>query len=505
LKLDIYSHGIAISELQIPSDRDVLVQFCRPLIQMKLEKIKGRMVNVPDRTYAAALRNRSEFRFHINQLDNLLQFLAQQGYKGERLKVVQHPIDPEDYPEIDHVWISQKLPRDFQPGIIDYVLADGSSKMVTLQTGQGKSFIAMWCARELRVRTMFTFKGGYADKWMADLEATFSLERDELLLIRGSGGLIRFMDDILDGSSSAKIIIITNRTAYDYLKDHELTNGNSELYPIPANLFFQTCGIGFHIKDEVHQDFHFNFRQELYTHTVKTLSLSATMENSDPFMNRMYDIAYPVISRNDGGGYHKYIKATALTYRLSKPGIYRYKGAQGGYSHNAFEQSMRSKKEFYPKYLDIFRFVVDVYFYSVMQPKQKMLIFCAGVEMCTLVQEYLQKAFPTLKIGRYTQEDKYSVLEESDVTVSTVLSAGTAVDIPNLRVTFMSTSINSRQSNEQSLGRTRVLIDYPECTPEFLYLVCEDIDKQMLYHSTKIEYFKNKVLSHGSIRLPLTV
>jgi hypothetical protein len=505
VKIDVYSHGIVVSEIEIPRGREVLGQFLRPLVQFKLEKVHGRMVNVASKTYAAALKNRSEFRFHKNQLDDLLRFLSQVGYKEPGLQVVRHPIDPEDFPEIDHIWISPKAPRDLQPGIIDYVMAPGSSKMITLQTGKGKTFIAMWSAKLLRTRTLFTFKGGYADRWLGDLETTFQMEKDELLLLRGAGGLIRFMDDVLDGTSNAKMIIATNRTVYDYLKDHELTNGRSELYPIPANLFFQTCGIGFHVKDEVHQDFHLNFRQELYTHTEKTLSLSATMDNSDAFMNKMYDIAYPVVGRNDGGGYHRYIKATALTYRLSKPGIYRYKGAQGGYSHNAFEQSMRSKKEFYPKYLELFKYVVDVYFYSVMQPKQKMLIFCAGVDMCTLVQAYLQKSFPSLKIGRYTQEDKYSVLEESDVTVSTVLSAGTAVDIPNLRVTFMSTSINSRQSNEQSLGRTRVLIDYPDVVPEFLYLVCEDIDKQMAYHYTKVEYFASKVLSHGSLRLPLTV
>lgn len=505
MKLDIFSHGIAISELQLPRDRIVLGQFLMPLVQHKLTKIRGRMVNVPDRTYAAALADRSEFRFHINQLDDLLGFLGRHGYKDSSLQVVTHQIDPEDFPEIDHVWISPKLPRNAQPGIIEYVLSPGSSKMVALQTGQGKSFIAMWCLRELRMRTLFTFKGGYADKWVSDLNSTFEMDQDEMLMIRGSGGLIRFMDDILDGSSVAKILIITNTTMYNYLKDHEATNGKSEMYPIPADKFFQLCGIGFHVKDEVHLEFHFNFRTELYTHTVKTLCLSATMQNSDPFMNRMYDIALPVSGRNDGGGYLKYIKATALTYRLTMPKLYRYKGAQGGYSHNAFEQSMRSKKDFYPKYLEIFKFVVESYFVSVMQPGQKMLIFCASVEMCTLVQAYLQKCFPALKVGRYTQDDKYAVLEESDISVSTVLSAGTAVDISNLRITFLSTSINSRQSNEQSLGRTRVLVDYPDVTPEFLYLVCENIDKQMEYHHSKIEYFKNKVLSHGSVRLPLVV
>jgi len=121
------------------------------------------------------------------------------------------------------------------------------------------------------------------------------------------------------------------------------------------------------------------------------------------------------------------------------------------------------------------------------------------------VQKYLQKKFPTLVIGRYVSGDKMSVFEESDIIISTVLSAGTAVDIKNLRVGLMTTAINSQQSNEQTLGRTRRLKDWPDVTPEFLYFVSTSIDKHVRYHEAKVSAFSGKVLYHGTEQAPINV
>lgn len=847
MRLDVYSHGIAVTDLN-QQGKEALFRFCMTLVQYRYEKVRGKMRRVADRTYAGAFADRSEFRFHVNQLDSLIEHLSRCGIRESDLTIVHHKPNLDDFPQVEHKWISPKTPRENQPGIIDYVLSPGTIKMVTLQTGKGKAawdeslvripggwkrmrlikvgdevisrdgsatkvvgvypqgeiqlykvtfadgrsvevcgehlwqsfyvncqpwnrwqvrntlemkrliempnprvyiplpepeemepqdlpiepyllgvtigdgclsqgyvnlhfpddfiadqianllpknmeiikkdtckffirrkgvghdpikqgfhvlnlmgcraedkfippiylnssieqrlhliqglmdtdgtvqksgslsystvseqlakdvqylvrslggmatirprqtyftyngekkpgqlcyevdirhkrpseflrlpkkkertndngqynndlklrvksiepsridhatciavdhpeklfvvqdfivthntFCAMWCMWKLGLRTVFIFKGGFSDRWVGDLEKTFDFGEDELLVIRGAGGLIRLMDMALDGTLNAKVIIVTNRTMYDYLKDHEANNGNSELYPVPPDKFYEVLGIGFRVMDEVHMEFHLNYRQDLYTHTLKSLSLSATLTHNDRFMNQVYDIAYPVHERNDGGGYHAYINAVALTYTLSMPKIYRYKGGQGGYSHNAFEQSMMSKKDFFPKYLSIFDHVVKTRYLKKRQPGMKMLIFCASIELCVVVTKYLSELYPDLVVKKYTEEDDYSVLEESDITVSTVLSAGTAVDIPNLLITFMSTSINSRQSNEQALGRTRELVDYPGVTPEFVYLVCEDIQKQMEYHVNKIDYFRGKVLSHQTLQLPFII
>src|SRR5690606_36462003 len=69
-------------------DRDVLFQFCRPLIQHSLVRVaRGKFVNAPVKTFAAATKDRKEFRFHINQLDDLKLMLRNYGHGEDKLTV----------------------------------------------------------------------------------------------------------------------------------------------------------------------------------------------------------------------------------------------------------------------------------------------------------------------------------------------------------------------------------------------------------------------------------
>lgn len=367
------------------------------------------------------------------------------------------------------------------------------------------TYVAMRCMWLLKIRGLFTFRGGYTKRWIEAFDETFEYEKGDVIAIDGGAGLVKLMKHALDGKPVPKVLIMSFGTWRNYIKDYEESNGKSELYPISPDEFFEKLGIGYRVIDEVHQEFHLNFKIDLYTHVYKSLSLSGTMESSDPFMNKMYCIPYPVQRRNDGGGAKPHIAVKALFYRLSMPKIIRYKGPQGGYSHNAFEESLMSKKGIFPKYLKLIHHVVEKYYGSVREDGQKMLVFCASVNMCTVVQGYLQKMYPTLTVARYCQDDDYQDLLDADIGVSTVLSAGTAVDIPNLRLSLLTTAIDSRQSNEQALGRTRPLKDWPGVTPMFLYFVCEDIDRHVVYHQNKMNFFKGRVLSHEEEMLKLDV
>lgn len=358
------------------------------------------------------------------------------------------------------------------------------------------TFVAMRCMWLLKVRGLYTFKGGYSERWVNAFGETFDYEEGDLVVIRGAKSLVKLMNAAIKGQKIPKVMIMSFGTWRDYLKDFESSNGKSKIYPISPDEFFVKLGIGYRVIDEVHQEFHLNFKIDLYTHVYKSLSLSGTMESSDAFMNKMYCIPYPIQRRNNGGGAKPHIAVRALFYKLSLPKIIRYKGPQGGYSHNAFEESLMSKKGIFPNYLKMIHKVVEKYYGSVREDGQKMLIFCASVVLCTVVQDYLQKLYPTLTVARFCQGDDYQDLLDADIGVSTVLSAGTAVDIPNLRVTLMTTAIDSRQSNEQALGRTRPLKDWPDIVPMFLYLVCDDVDRHIVYHENKKNFFRGLVLSH---------
>ena len=124
----------------------------------------------------------------------------------------------------------------------------------------------------------------------------------------------------------------------------------------------------------------------------------------------------------------------------------------------------------------------------------RMLFFAASVDMCKVIAAHLKGILPGLKISSYTADDDYEVLLDNDISVSTLGSSGTGVDIPGLTTVLMTTSVGSRQANSQAVGRLREL-PWPDITPEFLYLVCQDIPKQMEYHERKVDNLRDKVLA----------
>lgn len=363
------------------------------------------------------------------------------------------------------------------------------------------TYIAQYCMNELKLRTVLHFKGGYVERWKGDLEKTFEFKRGLLLIVRGSKDLIALMRMQLEGTLKAQVIIITTATMREYFKDYEESNGRSEIYPIKPIDFYPKMQVGFRVGDEIHQEFFNNFKIDLYTHVVKSLSLSATMESSDQFKNKMAAIAYPPNQRHDGGGYDAYIAVTAWMYQLDHETKIRYMGAQG-YSHTTFEESVMKNPRLLKAYLKIIERVVYSKFIGSFEHGQKMLVFCATTDMCTIVMERLKHIHTDFNIVRYAASlnDPYDELLECDIGVSTIGSAGTAIDLANLKVSLMTTAIDSRQSNEQVLGRTRRLVGWPDITPEFIYLVCMDIEQHQKYHENKKLFFKGKIVSHGEMR-----
>ena len=65
----------------------------------------------------------------------------------------------------------------------------------------------------------------------------------------------------------------------------------------------------------------------------------------------------------------------------------------------------------------------------------------------------------------------------------------------------MTDAVDSGQANRQTLGRLRDL-ESDEQSPEFLYLVCADIDKHKEYHENKMQKFKGWVRNHRESLLP---
>ena len=67
-----------------------------------------------------------------------------------------------------------------------------------------------------------------------------------------------------------------------FIDEYEVKKSNN-MYGCNPEDFFNLINVGIRLIDEVHQDFHLNFKIDLYTNVKKTISLSATLQSDNKF------------------------------------------------------------------------------------------------------------------------------------------------------------------------------------------------------------------------------
>lgn len=364
---------------------------------------------------------------------------------------------------------------------------------------------ALMAVAQLGLRTAVVLPAMYAEQWYSDIQDAFNCTVKDIMFVRGLKNLRSVIQMARNGEYTQDFIIMSSTTMQLLIKEYE-TNPElcCEMYCHPAELF-ELLQVGARIIDECHRNIHLNIKMDLYTHLQKSINLSATLNNRDPFISRMYGMIYPKKDRYDGLEYDRYVDVFALEYTMRRAHKAKYKGFKGYYSHTRLEQWLLKNPKELDNYCEmIYQIVKDCYVVDRLEG-QRCLIFAAFVEFCTYLTKYLQRKIPELKVGRYVSEDDYVTLLANDISVSTILSAGTGVDIPGLREVIMTTSIDSMQANEQSKGRLRRLKDFPDVNPRFWYIYCTQIPKQVDYHRRKEQQFRGTCRYFKQIQTDYTV
>lgn len=505
--ITVSSHGFRVTDFN-SEFAGHLSQFCRRYIKHKIESkvLNGRrtLVKIPDRVFAAATKNRSELRFHINCFEEFKNHMRNCGYNTSRFKIVELEV-PEGR-DVKFDFTSPDIgPREHQVDWLKYQLDldpnKVNTKVNTLQTGKGKTFCAIYQMVKMQKLTVITLMPKYINTWMVGLDDFVKLVPEDIMIVQGSVELNALMKSAEQGNVTAKIIIISLPTFQYFMSEYEDNSGVMTHYDYTPDQFWEVVQPGLLIVDEGHESIHALFRYDLYCNVRNKVVLSATLDADDPFINEMYIVIYPKAIRFKGGEYDKYIEAVALMYGLESTKKVKYGGFGGTYSHVKFEQSILKDKKLLDEYMRFIAGVVDYFYLKVREPDQRALIYCATVDMCIQVAAYLTVKHRGigLDVRKYTQEDPKSTLYEAEVTVSTLMSAGTGVDIPGLRTGIMTVAVGSKQKSSQALGRLRRLKDYPDTTPTFVYFVCANIKQHMDYHRKKLENFEDKTLSQRTM------
>lgn len=353
----------------------------------------------------------------------------------------------------------------------------------------------------LQKRTVIIIKPMFIEKWVDDLLKTYEIKPTDIMVVKGSGHLMALFDLAKSGELDSKFIIISNKTIQNWLKLYEqyregiFTLGYSTL---PETLF-EDLDAGIRLIDEVHMDFHLCFKIDLYTNVERSISLSATLVSNDDCITRMHEIMHPTNTRYALQKLDQYINSYVVYYQFKDPTKIRTTeyGATS-YSHTAFEKSIFKHKPTLNNYFNLIKYIIEIGFMKNVRKKKKLMVFASTIEMCTLLTNYFSNVFNQYKVKRYVGEDPYSDLMTGDIIFTTLGSAGTAVDVPDLTNVILTVAVDSIQSNIQSLGRLRKL--GPDDRTEFHYMTCLDIPKHLEYSFRKKEMLGRYAKTYSEIQ-----
>ena len=503
-KVDVFSHFFKLTFVT-PRGRDVIQTFLKNYIQMGLVRKGRRYVREPVKVFGARIRDGSEYRFHINQLTDFRRVCADVGIPEEFIKPTVHELyapAPSKLQMLPH-WI----PRDYQEPILEYLGSPepNNRKLVEIQPGKGKTFLATRRAVDTGQRVVVIIKPAYMEKWIADFQKHCGIDKKDIISIQGSGPLMNLIATAKQGKLDADVIIISNKTLQNWYTLYE-RKGRYSLdvgYDCLPEEFLPLLQAGVRIIDEVHQDFHLNFKSDLYCHCPLTISLSATLISDDPFIARMYEVGYPRNHRYAGLEYDKYINSTAVFYTVTRPDLLRTtEWGSPNYSHHVFEQSVIKIDGLLQGYFEMIDTLVRDYYYKDYKPGNRCLVYCTSIQLCTLVAEFLKKRHPDKDVRRYVEDDPYENLMEAEISVSTLLSAGTGHDIDLLSTVILTTAVSSSASNIQGFGRLRNLAGIEK---RFVYLVCLDVPKHLEYHGRKNELLLSRALTCTTSNYPIAL
>lgn len=458
--------------------------------------------------YAAFTANKREWRFHIHSLKDFREMLDQNNYAYEVENAELYKFTP-----VALALMPGYVARDNQVPLVNYLVAPGVTKILNLQTGQGKTFCALAGACQIGGKILVSIEARFFNLWTEAFDGSKKVldvdPKTEVVYIQGSKDLKKAMDMAMHGLlDDVKVFVVSSRTLINFIEAYEKFNGNLEgVYPCAPEQLYELWDIASRIKDEVHLSLYANFKEELFMHVGKSISLSATLEDGT-FLDKILAVMFPKNIRSPEVEYLKYIDVYSLMYTLENPAQVKtsHRGSTD-YSHNAYEDYILKNKRLYHNYSRIISDWLHDEYVTIRKGSQRACVFVSSVEMATSVLKTLQHRFPQITFARYAASagDIYEEAKKANVLVTTVQSFGTGFDLEDLICSLMTTNLKSQKTNLQVMGRLRVLKNYPGQTPKFYYLICSDIRKHMAYHEEKKLQFHGKVKSHQNRFLRIVV
>lgn len=325
---------------------------------------------------------------------------------------------------------------------------------------------------------------GFIEQWQRAIDQFTLLSTKDVYLVQGQQSVFKLMAGI-DKTIFPKVILGSIGTLRNYCLDKE------SFVNCPSfDLLCERWQIGVRATDEIHLNFHANLMMDLRLTPAVTVCLTATFDNSKSTIKAIFDGHYPVTMRYGEDTYHRYVEIYAVAYRTGVGDIpvWAYKGEKG-YSHIKWEAWLLTKGRTKLRQIteSVYMPLVWAHYMHRRQEGEKCLILCDTTDMCRFFLRECQHNFPDLRSAIYIGETEDVVLDESDLIISTLKSAGTARDIKNLLTVLVTSSVRSDPLNKQMLGRLRVL---PNRDPQFVYTANLSIPNHVMHAQERAVLFR---------------
>lgn len=505
-RLTIYSHFFKISHIR-PGMISPILQFCSKNAQMGFVKKKG--FSKPSyqviKVYAARVSDSSEFRFHIGQLADFQKHMSFKGTDDSLYQIRKMDAYP---PKVINTPLKDGWTLyDYQEEAIDFILqedpSDNHSRLVALGTGLGKTVLSLAAISRLKQRCLIYVLSTYIDKWAKDIVNTLKIKPSDIMIVRGTPAFQGLIDLANRDKLESKFILISIETNAVFYKTYELDpqSQDTKAYGCHPENVCKLLKVGTVLIDETHQHFHRIFKILLYTHVPKVIALSATLISDDPFISKMQQLVFPKDIRFLNVQLRKYIKAYAMAYVFDDFQHANIRTTEYGtnlYSHIAFERSIARNPIALSGYLSLIDDMLQLAYFDEYIDGDKAAIYCSSVAMSNHIVQYLKQRYRDYDVRRYCEGDPYENIIEPDIRVTTIISGGTAIDIPDLRALILTINLKSPASNLQTMGRLR---DLKTRDVKFYWMYCEQILKHREYHQLKKELIQDRVLSLKEYRI----
>lgn len=509
IKAERYTHGVRLSEFSRETF-DKMAGFLEGLALKEPKKLPGnRIVMELKKKYYGVFENLKEVYLHRNSFPDLLAFLENKGIPKEYIEIVDVPVPVAVLAQYE-LYEKYQL-RDYQVLIKEDILRPGMhSARVDLQTGKGKTLTSLASLAEKGVRAVVMVPPKYFGIWIEALQNTFKGYAEnplKFMTVSGSAELQKLIDRGIENDlEGVDVIVISNVTYRSYIDNyekygHDIVNLG---YNAPPPRFHEAIGAGMQINDEIQEDPGLVFRIDMYSNVDLQVYLSATPFTGNAYVTKMIDKMLPSSTMVRLPNLDVYINCMCLRYCEPKVKPKDYLTPfKNTYNHARYETQMMKDKTRHHAYKKMVGNIAQGIFVNDRLPGQKLLLLCATVAFIDDLVVYLKERFPDLNINGHVSGSPYERLLINDITVSTIKSSGTGVDIPNLREVGLLQATDSKKDNIQILGRLRKLRDFADVVPRLTFLACESIPHHMRYSASKRDHFEGRVLNFKTMRIAM--